>query len=398
MKVLVFSEQFYPHGGGAELATWLYCRALVKSGFQVSVVTRQFSNERNAELLDKIRVYRYPFRFDSGGRYDTLVNGNVIASTFVNKIISESDLVYIPGIWYSAIPVAKAHRKPVVVHVHNYSLACPTSLMYNFAERHVGRSTGKSFMLHEMMQRGRRGASVLVSCFMNQMFGMLPSRLASTADSLVFVSKTQRQLTLSVCPWLERKSHVIYNPIPQCPLVKSESVGIGYLGGKSYIKGFPFLVNAIEQLRSKSKVRMYLAMVSSKNERHITSNGVEINCFPKLNQLEISDLMKKISVVVVPSLNPEPFPYALVEAMLYGKIVVASKVGGIPEIVDDACSGIGLVNPGCEKELAEALSTALTFDLEDAQALGGQNRELILRKFSNESAFKSFIHILEELD
>lgn len=395
----MFSELFYPHGGGAELATWLYAELLAQNGFEVTVITRQFPNEPSSELLhEKVKVYRYPLRFVNGSRYVTFMNANVVASRSVNKIISDSDLVYIPGGWYSAIPFAKAHKKTVVVHVHNHFLACPTSLMYNFAKRRIGSSTGKSFMLHEMIQKQRRGTGLFISCFFNEVFGRHLSRLPASADALVFVSKAQMKMASTHYPWIKGKSHMIYNPIPQTSLIKSESVGIGYLGGKNYLKGYFSLIKAITQLRPKSKTQLHMTMTSQLTKKKILKNGVELYSYPRLTTEEVLKLMRNLSAIVVPSLCPEPLPYALIEAMLWGKIVVASNVGGIPEIIDGAEPGAKLVNPEATHELVEALSSVLEFDSEDNQKLGSKNRELILRKFTNDTAIKSFIKVLDSVD
>jgi glycosyltransferase involved in cell wall biosynthesis len=399
MKVLMFSELFYPHGGGAELATWLYAELLAQNGFEVTVITRQFPNEPSSELLhEKVKVYRYPLRFVNGSRYVTFMNANVVASRSVNKIISDSDLVYLPGGWYSAIPFAKAHKKTVVVHMHNNFLACPTSLMYNFDKRRIGTSTGKSFMLHEMIQKGSRGASVFASCFVNEVFGQHLGRLPVSADALVFVSKAQMEMALTHYPWIKGKSHMVYNPIPHYPLIESESIGIGYFGGKNYVKGYSSLVEAVFKLHPKSNTQLHMAMTSPLIRKRVLENGVEIIFYPKLTREEILKLMRNLSVVVVPSLNPEPFPYALIEAMLCGKVVVASNSGGIPEIVDGAGAGAKLVKPEATDELAEALSFTLELGSEDAQRLGNKNRELVLHKFTNDTAVKSFIKVLDSVD
>jgi glycosyltransferase involved in cell wall biosynthesis len=398
MKVLIFSESFYPHGGGAEFATRLYSQLLAENGFEVSVITKQFPNEPCKELLfGKIKIYRYPFRVFNDGRYFSFVNANIMTTGFVNKAVSETDLVYIPGSWYSAIIAAKLRRKPVVIHMHNNALTCPTSLMYDFVQRDAGKSSGKSFMLHEMIQRRRKGVSVAASCFANVVFGGHVSRLLKSANAIIFVSKAQLHLTLSRFPSLSEKSFMVYNPIPDYPMQNSENIGIGYLGGKNYVKGYYHLIKAIAKLPPELKAHVHLAMATLTARKDVLRNGVEINSYPKLNREGILNLMKSLSVVVVPSLNPEPFPYALIEAMLCGKIVVASNLGGIPEIVEGAGQGVELVNPESTNDLAECLSRAVGFSLEDAQKIGRQNRELIIRKFSNDLAIKSLISIMDRV-
>jgi glycosyltransferase involved in cell wall biosynthesis len=394
MKVLVFSELFHPHGGGAELATWLYCRALVQHGFDVSVITRRFSNELSAELCDGIKVYRYPFHFDAGGRYETFINAGIISSRFVNEKVSESDLVYVPGLWYSAIPLAKMYRKPVVVHLHNYSLTCPTSLMYDFVNQQVGRSSGKSFLLHEMIQKGRRGRSVFVSCFMNEGFGKHINRLLTAADALVFVSDAQMQLSMSVCAGFEEKSYMVYNPIPNCPLVRSERMGIGYFGGNNFLKGLAVLMRALRSL-GDCHANVYATMFREGPKTLEMVNGAKIHFLPRLGYGDLMKIMGRLSIVVAPSIWPEPLPYVVVEAVLRGKLVVASNIGGIPEIVRGLTGGVRLVEPSRHEEVAKALDEFMDVDLLRANEIGAENRRVLLRRFNNGESVKSFMRILE---
>lgn len=74
---------------------------------------------------------------------------------------------------------------------------------------------------------------------------------------------------------------------------------------------------------------------------------------------DIPVLMRAMDVVVHCSVAAEPFGRVVVEGMLAGKPVVASKAGGgVMEIVEDGVTGF-LVNPGCVGELAAAVKVAV---------------------------------------
>jgi len=208
LKILIFSELFYPHGSGAELATWLYSKLLAEEGFNITIITKRFPNEPSVEFLKnkRITIFRVPMKITFGSRYETLANTGVMMKSFVNKLIAESDIIYVPGGWYSAIPIAKIHKKPVVIHVHNYSIVCPTSLMYDFVKQRVEASSLRSFMLHEIIERGRGIALTIVSSLMNEFLGKYYNRLGMLADALVFVSKAQMNLVLSKVPYVRNKA------------------------------------------------------------------------------------------------------------------------------------------------------------------------------------------------
>jgi len=394
MRILIFSELFYPHGGGAELATWLYSKLLAKEGFKITVVTSKFPNEPTHELLNGgVEIFRVPMKMMFGTRYYTLVNAGVLLGNFVNKLIKQSDIIYVPCGWYSVIPIAKIHRKPVVVHLHNYSIVCPTSLMYDFTKQEVGLSSLRSFIIHEMVEKRRKAGSVAFSAMANELLGRYYNRLGTLADALIFVSMAQANLVLSNAPYLKEKSHVIYNPIPQLPFIKAESKGIGYFGGRSFIKGFYVLMQALRYLEAVN-IAVYLAMTSEKPQAVKANRGIAINFLPKVNP---ADIMNKIAIVTIPSLCPEPSPYILIESMLYGKLIVASNVGGIPEIVRGTHHGVKLVKAGDYGEIASVLNSFLTLELEEINEIALKNRQFILRRFKNEETVKLFVNVLEKI-
>ena len=85
------------------------------------------------------------------------------------------------------------------------------------------------------------------------------------------------------------------------------------------------------------------------------------------------------AIVVVPSLG-EGFGMVALEAMERARPVIASAVGGLPEIVEDGTTGL-VVPPGDAEALAEAI-VALGGNLERAAALGAAGRERALSDFT----------------
>jgi glycosyltransferase involved in cell wall biosynthesis len=100
---------------------------------------------------------------------------------------------------------------------------------------------------------------------------------------------------------------------------------------------------------------------------------------------DIADLLPLFDVFVMPSLS-EGFGIAIVEAMAAGRPVVASAVGGIPEIVKQGETGL-LVPPGDPVALAAAIRDLLT-QPDRARALGACGRQRARERFSIESAVK----------
>ena len=86
---------------------------------------------------------------------------------------------------------------------------------------------------------------------------------------------------------------------------------------------------------------------------------------------ELPDLLRRARVAAVPSIWGEPLGVVVLEALACGTPVVASRVGGIPEIVDQGRTG-KLVPPGDRGALARSLVEALADDdlLDSAASLG----------------------------
>ena len=393
MNVLIFSKLFYPHGSGAELATWLHSKLLAQNGFKIAVITKQFPNEPSTELpAENISIHRIPMKF-FGSRYDTLANIGIMGKSFISRLIAQSDLVYVPTDWYSAIPTAKIHRKPVLVHLHNYSIISPSSLIYDFCDGQADASSLRSYLLHEMIEKERSGFQVAASASMNEVLGRHYHSLGAYADALIFVSRAQMKIVLEKIPQLKQKSYMIYNPIPDEPFVEARKKGVGYFGGKSIVKGFHVLVKALKSLKVND-MEAYLTMTSTTHKVQKLGNAVQLNLMPRT---QLRTLMNNITLVVIPAICPEPLPYVLVECMLHGKLIVASNIGGIPEIAGQAEPGVKLVKPGDSRDIADAVSSFWQLNLDEANHLGFGNRESVLQKLDNDKAVRSLIQVIDKV-
>ena len=99
------------------------------------------------------------------------------------------------------------------------------------------------------------------------------------------------------------------------------------------------------------------------------------------------------AVCAVPSVWQEAFGLAALEPMAHGVPVVASAVGGLPEVVDGE-SGL-LVPPGDEQALAEALKSLLT-DPERRAEMGRRGRRRARENFSFEAEIEALYRVIGE--
>lgn len=110
---------------------------------------------------------------------------------------------------------------------------------------------------------------------------------------------------------------------------------------------------------------------------------------------EIKKLYFKSDIVVFPSIYPEPLGRVSIEAMVAGKPVIASRVGGIPEIVENGVTGI-LVPPSNPEALAKAI-ISLVEDEKLRKKMGRRGRELIFKKLNPNAIIKQHLRVYRNI-
>ena len=112
-----------------------------------------------------------------------------------------------------------------------------------------------------------------------------------------------------------------------------------------------------------------------------------------LTGTELEECYKSSRIVVLPSLWFEGIPTVLVDSMMAGKPVVASRIGGIPEIVDDGITGL-MFEPGNAEDLAE--KTRNLWNRSDVcRQMGQAGREKALREYSPDKYYERLMAAYE---
>lgn len=150
------------------------------------------------------------------------------------------------------------------------------------------------------------------------------------------------------------------------------------VGRNDRVKGIPYLVEAFELIK-KDFPEFKLSLVGE---------GLPEG---KLSLVEVKIRMKNCYCLVVPSIT-EGLPRVILEAMALSKPVIASRVGGIPDLVKDGENGF-LFEVGNVQELAEKLRILLS-NKEMAVEMGKFGRELIQSRFSNEKYIAKYLEMI----
>lgn len=114
-----------------------------------------------------------------------------------------------------------------------------------------------------------------------------------------------------------------------------------------------------------------------------------------IGQKELLDWYQRADIAVVPTLNYESFSYTCAQAMAAGLPVVASRIGGIPETVEDGVSGL-LLEPGNVQDLRGAV-IKLAQDPALRRQMGQAGRQRAAKYFSAEIIARKTLEIYHQL-
>jgi glycosyltransferase involved in cell wall biosynthesis len=173
-----------------------------------------------------------------------------------------------------------------------------------------------------------------------------------------------------------------------------------YSGRLLAMKGVNDLVNAVPEI-SKTIGKHELLFIfagpgdSNKYRMKLDKMGVKSDYLflGSLPRDSLIKLIRKSELVVVPSYN-ENCPYAVLESMACGTPVVASNVGGIPEIITNGDDGL-LVEPGNPDMLAKTIVRLLS-DTSLKKILGQRVKSKIANKFSWQANISKYLKCYSE--
>jgi glycosyltransferase involved in cell wall biosynthesis len=114
-----------------------------------------------------------------------------------------------------------------------------------------------------------------------------------------------------------------------------------------------------------------------------------------LDPPDVASVLRAARASVVPSVWFENAPMSVLESLAAGIPVIASRIGGIPELVEDGREGL-LVPAGDVDALALALGR-LDADADLAGRLGAAGRERAVREFSPERHLRGLLRVYEEV-
>lgn len=406
MKILMLTDFYPPVIGGMERHVQSLSRALSKRGHKVAVCTVDNSRLAVNPHTDEqeIRVYRItglfqkmPFLFkDPKRRWPPPVPDPLLTKQ-IGKIIrkEEPDVLHTHGwILCSYLPLERKFAIPLVTTLHTYGFICPKrNLLWGnkiceepFTDRCVGC--------------GSRSFGFIKSFF--AYFGLKSNRdKLKLVDKFIAVSSFVKEAHSKYLAIGDERIVVIPNfyecdqdRIDDQRLVESPDLPedfILFVGALTPSKGVDILIKAYQRLGIKTK----LVLIGT---RHPTYNYTGIRGVKVIENAPRKTVLaaySKCRLVVIPSIWPEPFGLVTLEAMSHSKPVVASRTGGLPDIVVDGATGI-LVPPGDLRKLVEAI-TRMLGDTDMCKRMGNLGYMRLITSFSTYQVISKVENIYQSL-
>jgi glycogen(starch) synthase len=351
MKVLFSSGLFWPYIGGAEILSAQLLPALIERGYEFIVVT----SHSNLELPDKaehngIKIYRFPFM-------SALSSGNIIDIVKTRKRLMQ----------------LKQDFAPDLIHLY-----------------HIGTNS-----LFELQTRDAYPAPLLVTLHTDIMVKQsnnndtLQNRVLSAADWVVGCSASTINSASQLNEQINSYSSIIYNGLNH-PDILPEELAVNppqllCIGRLIPEKGFDLVMKAIATIINRfPDIRIKIAgdgPEKSNLQKQALDLGIGnvVDFAGWIDPVKIPTIINSSTIILMPS-RREGLPCAAIQSAFMARPIIASNVGGLPEIVVHQETGLIV-----EKDNVDELIKAIEYLLKNhgvATMMGQKARLLVQEKFN----------------
>lgn len=349
MRVALVNSTYFPNViGGAELSVQYLAEALVAKGHEVTVIaaapeaSHQVINEVDVHFL-KLRQLYWPY----GRRHSAPlrlawnildINNPWMAAELGSCLRRISpDVIHTNNLQGLSVAVWAAARRlnvPVVHTIRDLYLLCPRSAMFR-----KGRNCESPCLSCAVFAAAKRPASALV----NQVVGIskyiLDKHLSegwfSSADRSVIFNSFEPVVIRDSTP---KRPHIVF----------------GYMGRIDRRKGIEWLLESFANMSISSQAVLVIAGEGEPSYVSHLQSRFNLPSVKYVGRTTQEDFFSKIDVAVVPSIIGEALGRVIIEAYAFGKPVIASRRGGIPEIMEDGRTGF-LVDPDQPGQLVDRM-------------------------------------------
>lgn len=405
MRILQVNKFYYPKGGADKYFLDLES-SLKKAGHEVAV----FSMTDQKNLPSPFAGY-FVSNFDFNNltwRQKISAPARIIYSQEAKKkfrLLVENfkpEIIHIHNIYHQISPsildVAREYQIPVVMHLHDYKLICPNYSLF---------ANGKPC---EDCLPSKYFRCVKKRCFKNSLLKSLLVSLEMYIHHRV-LKIYKKNISAFIAPslfmknkvvdsgWSSKKISVIVNPYPEVTeegnnnLTEKKDYLLCF-GRLSVEKGIDVLIKASQN--SQVSIKIAGSGPEEENLKQLAKEvGSPVEFIGFKGESTLSKLISEAKAIVIPSVSYDNMPLSLLEAMHLGKIVIASKIGGIPEIITDGLNGL-LFEPGNSNDLASKIKYLNNLSEEEIINLEKSARHRV-ENYSLENNCQAVINLYQQI-
>ncbi len=400
MKILI-ANKFFFRNGGSEAVLFQERDFLLQQGVEVvdfSMHDKRNHESRHAHYFVENQNYAAPGRAagNQAAAAFKLIHSFEAVTRIGDLIDAEKpDIVHCHNIYHQLTPsiigAAKRRGVPVVLTLHDYKTVCPTYL--RLREGRVCSDCldhGVARVIANRCAQGSFGKSVLLYA------EAVVQRLLGSYEMVDILLAPSRFMMESVSSrrFPKERMRLFYNGIDTRSVTPSANEGgyILYFGRLSQEKGVRTLLEAHSMLRGK--VDLVIAGTGPL-EQNLKQEFPHVRFLGHITGDALHRAIENSSVVIVPSECYENCPMSVLEAMAFGKPVIASNIGGIPELVVHGETGL-LFEAG-DKEMLHRHLSAIMNDAALRHEYGTAGRKRAESHFSTEKHNRDLMAVYTSL-
>jgi len=364
MKVLQINKFFYLKGG-AEKHFLALIELLEGAGHELSVFSMR--DKKNLPSADA-EYFAAPVNLEKFSFRDSVKyfrNSDAIEKLRLLIRQKKPDIAHLHNIAHQLTPaiikVLKDNKIPVVQTLHDYKLICPNYKLFT-QNQICYRCRGKKYyncFTHRCID-GVAAKSFMAMCEMY--YNDSWHKYYDLVDLFIAPSRFMKDVCVSFGIAAER-IEVLPNFIGrgEYPILRAEQPADDYLiyfGRLAYEKGVGTLIEALTRVPMSLRLKIVGSGPGEADCRKMVTkyrldDRVEFTGFQQDKKLRT--LIQGARAVVVPSLWNENWPFSVLEAMALGKVIIASKAGGMPEMLGQGKFGL-LFEPGDSQQLSDLIN------------------------------------------
>jgi len=376
MHILIAHNE-YGKFSGEEKALQSYDSLLRKNGHAVSWFTRSSS-----EIGDSVAL-----------KFKAALAGveNPYSRREMKSLLKEErpDVVLVQNLYPflspSILSPCRELAVPVVMRCPNYRLFCPSGLHMTrgeVCERCLGPGREMWCVLKNCEQNLFKSSGYAVRSAVSR----LGRRIVGNVGMFIVLSEFQKKRFVEN-GIAEDRIIVIPNCAEPISDPITHGVTIAFMGRVAPEKGIEDLLKMARRLPD---LPFDVAGEISDSIRHLVEEAPENVRFHGYLRGDRRDaFLREARIVIACSNWFEGFPNVIIEAMAAGKPIVATRIGAIPEIVDDGETGL-LYNPGDTQHAVMQLS-GLYHNVERCRQLGSAGQSKVMERFTPEVTYEGLL-------